>query len=302
MRFQFVTSEILIGLRRNLTMTVAVIITTMVSLAIVGSALLVRSQISLMKGFWYDKVEVSVYLCDHIVDSPGCGGRDVTDAQRQQISQDLNSNPAIEKVYYESKAEAYKKFVKQFANSPDLVRNTNPEALPESYRVKLKNPKDIDVVASAVADEPGVDSVVDERKALDKLFRAMNGMSKAGLVVAVVALAACALMIFNTIRVAAFGRRRETGIMRLVGASSLYIQLPFLLEGALAGAVGAVGACGVLALGKYWLIDRVIAPSITFLPPLGWDAIFGVMPWLFVIALVLSGASSALAIQRHLRV
>ncbi|MCU1602541.1 MAG: cell division transport system permease protein [Frankiales bacterium] len=302
MRAQFVTSEILIGLRRNLTMTIAVIITTSVSLALVGGALLMNKQVGLMKSTWYDKIEVSVFLCNKIVDTPNCHSSDVTQAQRDQINADLTSNPQVQKVYYESKAEAYKNFEVQFRNSPEIVKNTSPDALPESFRVKLKDPSKYDVVASAVAGEPGVDQVTDIRKTLAPFFKFLNGMRDAIIVVAGVALIACALLIFNTIRVAAFSRRRETGIMRLVGASNLYIRLPFLLEGALAGAFGAGIAFGFLAVAKMTFIDRVLHPAITFTPFVGWHEVASTIPWLFGIGVIISVLSSFLAIQRHLRV
>ncbi|MCU1622630.1 MAG: cell division transport system permease protein [Frankiales bacterium] len=302
MRAQFVTSEILIGLRRNLTMTIAVIITTSVSLALVGSAMLMRSQVGLMKSYWYDKIEVSVFLCNHIVQSPNCKGVDVTPAQMEQISADLNNNPAVQKVYFESKEQAWKNFVIQFKNSPGIVKNTNPDALPESYRVKLKDPSKFAVVASAVQDEPGVEQVTDIRKTLDPFFKFLNGLRNGIFVIAIVMFIACALLIFNTIRVAAFSRRRETGIMRLVGASNLYIRLPFLLEGALAGSVGAAFACGFLVLAKVSFVDGVLAPSLTFTPFIGWPEVVGTFPWLFLFGILLSTASSFLAIQRHLRV
>lgn len=302
MRAQFVTSEILIGLRRNLTMTIAVVITTAVSLALVGGALLMSKQVSLMKDVWYDKIEVSVFLCNHVVTTPACHGTDISEGQRQQINQDLSSNPQVQKVYYESRQQAYENFKRQFANSPDLVRNVSPDTMPESFRVKLKDPSKYDVVASAVADEPGVDTVTDVRKALAPLFKLINGLRDAIIVIAIVALLACALLIFNTIRVAAFSRRRETGIMRLVGASNLYIRLPFLLEGALAGAVGAGFAFAFVAVAKETLIDHVLRPAITFTPFVGWSEVLGTIPWLLGIGIVLSVLSSFLAIQRHLRV
>ena len=302
MRFQFVASEIAIGLRRNLTMTIAVVITTAVSLALVASAMLMRNQVELMKGFWFDKIEVTIFLCDAVTKSPNCGGKDVSPDQRDQISKDLYANPAVEKVYFESKEQAYKNFVVQFKDSPDLVKNVDKDALPESFRVKLKDPKDFDVVASQFVDAPGVDTVTDIRKTLQPFFKFINGFRTVVFLVAGMALLASALLIFNTIRVAAFSRRRETGIMRLVGASNLYIRLPFLLEGALAGGFGAGIACGAAVLLKVFLVDRVLKPSLTFTPFITWSDVLGVFPWILAIGVLLATLSSFFAIQRHLRV
>src|SRR5687768_13290511 len=231
MRASFVLSEIGIGLRRNLTMTIAVVVTTAISLALFGAGLLIREQVSTMKDYWYDKVEVSVYLCGEGSNSLNCNGGTVTEDQRDQIQADLQMTPLVEQVYYESKQDAYKRFQEQFKDSEDLVRNVTPDALPESFRVKLKDPTQFEVIASAFRDRPGVDEVQDQKSLLEPFFRLLRWLQYGALLVALFQLVAALLLVYNTIRVAAFSRRRETGIMRLVGASNLYIQLPFLLEG-----------------------------------------------------------------------
>ena len=302
MRGQFILSEIGVGLRRNVTMTVAVVVTLMISLTLIGTGLLIREQVTAMKGYWYDKVEVTVYLCGTTSTSPGCAGREVTQQERQQLATDLGATPQVKTVFYESKDQAYARFKEQFKDSPDLVANVNPDALPESYRIKLRDPSKFEVVASAFRDRPGVDAVQDQKKLLQNFFRVLNRFQTAAIYVAVIQLLAAILLISNTIRVSAFSRRRETGIMRLVGASNLYIQLPFLLEGAIAGLLGGALASGLLALGKYALIDRVLRPSIKFTNWVGWDAVFNLIPLLLVSGVVLSSAASFVTLRRHLRV
>ncbi len=291
MRARFVLSEMALGLRRNLTMTVAVIVTVAISLALLGAGLLIRKQIDTMKDYWYDKVEVSVFL-----------QKDVTASVRDQIGADLRALPATKTVFYESQAQAYQRFQEQFKDSPDLVKNVSADALPESYRVKLKDPKQYAVVASAFTGRPGVDQVVDQRRVLDRLFRVLNGFQVAALFVALVQIAAAALLISNTIRVAAFSRRRETGIMRLVGASNFYIQLPFLLEGALSGLIGAAFAGGALALIKKYFVDQQLKPNFQFTNFIGWDAVFNVIPWLVLLGVGMSAIASFVTLRRYLRV
>jgi cell division transport system permease protein len=243
----------LIGLRRNLTLTLAVIVTVAVSLVLVGAALMLSRQVDRMKGYWYDKVEVTVSLCTNTDTSAPCNNQPVTDAQRTQISQAISALPQVQRVYYESKDEAYKHFKEQFKDTPALVNNTTPDQLPDSFRVKLKDPQRSDIVISALTGRPGVAEVVDQRKLLAPLFRVLHAFQNIAIGTAFGVLLAAIALIVNTIRIAVFSRRREIGIMRLVGASNLYIELPFLLEGALAGLVG-----GLLALGGVSLIERVI--------------------------------------------
>jgi cell division transport system permease protein len=301
-RVQFILSEIGIGLRRNLTMTIAVILTVAISLTLSGAGWLLHKQVDAMKGYWYDKVEVTVYLCGSSSSSPNCAKKDVTQEQRIQLGNDLRAAPQVQEVFYESKEDAYKRFKEQFKESPDLVDNVGPNALPESYRVKLKDPKKFDQVATAFQDQPGVDSVQDLKKLLDPVFKVLGAFQKGAYIVSAIMLVSAIILISNTIRVAAFSRRRETGIMRLVGASNLYIQLPFLLEGATAGLIGGAFACGLVALGKWWFIDAQLRPLVKFTVFIGWDAVLASFPFLILIGIVLSSAASFITLRRHLRV
>lgn len=291
MRAQFVLSEIWIGLRRNLTMTIAVVITAAISLTMFGLALMTRNQVNVMKGFWYGKVEVSIFLRD-----------DVTQAQRDQLREELEAMPDVQRVYFERKDEAYARFKEQFKDSPDIVANTTPDVLPESFRVKLKDPKKFAVVSSAFADRPGVVNVLNQKALLANFFKVLNGIRAAMIVFAIVSIAAAAILIGNTVRVAAFSRRRETGIMRLVGASNLYIQLPFLLEGVLAGVVGAAVASGFCAVFQATLIDGILRPNIKFTPFVGWGDFAGIVPILVLTGVVLAGISSFVTLRKYLRV
>lgn len=302
MRAQFVLTEAWIGLRRNLTMTIALVVVMTISLAFLGYSLLLGTQVNHMKGYWYDKVEVTVYLCGTTSSSGNCAGKEVTQDQRTQIGKDLAAMPQVEKVYYESKQQAYQRFKEQFKDSPDLVANVSPDALPESYRVKLHDPKQFDVVASAFQDRPGVDTVQDLKKLLEPVFRLLDGVSVGAIFIAAIVLTAAILLIIITIRVSTFSRRREIGIMRLVGASNFYIQLPFLLEGAVAGVLGGIFASGVVALGKWFLVDHLLRKYIKFTTFIGWGDVLGTLPWVFLTALLISVVASYLSLLRYLRV
>jgi cell division transport system permease protein len=252
MRVNFVLSEVATGLRRNLTMTVAMILTTAISLGLMGTGLLIAGMISDMKEIYYDKVQVSIFLAD-----------DVTDEQRTAIETQLKDSPEVKSYIYESKAEAYERFKQQFSQQPELVENTPEDALPESFRVELKNPERYPVIAEQFPDgQNGVDQVRDEGDFLDRLFSLLNGARNATIAVAVVQALAALLLISNTIQLAAFNRRNETNIMRLVGASRWYTQLPFILEAALAGLVGGLLAVGGLILAKLLFVDKTLAGPI----------------------------------------
>jgi cell division transport system permease protein len=293
MRVNFVLSEVATGLRRNLTMTVAMILTTAISLGLMGTGLLIAGMISDMKAIYYDKVQVSIFLADG-----------VTDEQRSAIETQLKDSPEVKNYIYESKDEAYQRFQQQFSQQPELVQNTPADALPESFRVELVNPERYPVIAEQFPNGAnGVDQVRDEGDFLDRLFSLLNGARNATIAVAVVQALAALLLISNTIQLAAFNRRNETNIMRLVGASRWYTQLPFILEAAVAGLIGALLAVAGLILTKVLFVDRTLAGPIKagIIPPVDWGAIAVISPIIAAAGVGLAGFAAYVTLRLYVR-
>lgn len=300
MRTRFLLSEVRIGLRRNLTMTFAVVITVAISLSLLGIGLLSNAQVGAMKDYWYNKIEVSVYLCGTLSESPSCSGGMVTPEQRSQIQQDLEALPVVSSVYYESQSEAYARFQERFKDSA-IAQNVTPDQLPESFRVKLKDPTQYPVVVSAFSGRPGVDVVQDQRSILEKFFRLLGVLRNGALLVGLASVLTAALLISNTLRIAAFNRRRETSVMRLVGATSFSIQLPFLLEGVISAILGWGIATGLLAALKS-VIDTRVAPLLSFTKFFGWGDVWVSSAYLLATGLVVSIFASVLTLRRYLKV
>jgi cell division transport system permease protein len=300
MRARFLLSEVRIGLRRNLTMTFAVVITVAISLSLLGIGLLSNSQVNAMKDYWYDKIEVSVYLCGALSESPSCSGGVVTPAQRMQIQQDLQALPVVQNVYYESQTEAFQRFQERFKDSA-IAQNVTVDQLPESFRVKLKDPTQYQVVVSAFSGRPGVDIVQDQRAILEKFFRLLGVLRNGALLVGLASVLTAALLISNTLRIAAFNRRRETSVMKLVGATSLSIQLPFLMEGIFSAIIGWAIATGLLAALKQVIQTRV-APLLSFTKFFGWGEVWVASGYLLATGLVVSILASVFTLRRYLKV
>ncbi len=300
MRFSFISKEVGNGLRRNFTMTVALIVSVAVSLALVGAALLLRAQVDRMKGYWYDKIEVSIFLCGNTSVAFTCTGT-VTDVQRKNIETVLGSlAPTVQDIFYESSADAYEKFKEQFAGSA-ILANISPDALPESFRVKLDDPANFEKVASALQSLQGVESIQDQRQLLDRFFQILKGLQSFAIAVAVAMLFVTVLLVMNTIRVAAFARRRETSIMRSVGASNMSIRLPFILEAALAAVIGStLATTGILAV-KYWVIDARLAPNLTFIPFITWTEVLAIVPLLYLVGVGITVFAASITLRRYLR-
>ena len=300
MRARFLLSEVGIGLRRNMTMTFAVIVTTAISLSLLGIGLLSNAQVGAMKDYWYDKIEVSVFLCGSLSESPSCAGGVVSSAQRLQIQQDLQDMPAVDTVFYESQSQAFTHFQERFKDSA-IVANVTADQLPESFRVKLKDPTQFAVIVSAFSGRPGVDVVQDQRSILDKFFKLLGVLRNGALLVGLASVLTAALLISNTLRIAAFNRRRETGVMKLVGASSWSIQLPFLLEGIISAIVGWALATGLLAALKS-VIDSKVAPLLSFTKFFGWGEVWVSSAYLLATGLFVSTIASVITLRRYLKV
>ena len=300
MRARFLLSEVRIGLRRNLTMTFAVVVTTAISLSLLGIGLLSNAQVSAMKDYWYDKIEVSIFLCGPLSESPSCSGGVITAGQRLQIQQDLQALPVIESVFYESQSQAFVRFQERFKDSA-IAQNVTADQLPESFRVKLKDPTQYPVIVSAFSGRPGIDVVQDQRSILEKFFRLLAVLRNGALLVGLASVLTAALLISNTLRIAAFNRRRETGVMKLVGASSWSIQLPFLLEGVISAIIGWVLATGLLA-GLKSVVDTKVAPLLSFTKFFGWGEVWVSSAYLLATGLVVSTLASVITRRRYLKV
>src|SRR5215471_5531498 len=150
MRAKYVLSEVFLGLWRNVTMTIAMIITMAVSLALLGAGVLMYWKVQDMRTFFYGSVEVSIFL------KP-----DINDQQKNDLKQQLASDPLVKQADYESQNTAYQRFREQFKDAKDLVNSVKPDSLPASFRVKLKDPQKFTEIADKYNNKPGVDSIVD---------------------------------------------------------------------------------------------------------------------------------------------
>jgi cell division transport system permease protein len=246
-------------------------------------------------------VEISVYLCYADSANPNCHGA-VTTQQTQDLQSRLTAMPQVQNVTYVSQAQAWALYKQAFSNDQSYVSMLKESDMPPSLEVKLKNPSaDYNVVASSVTGAPGVDSVIDEMNILDKFYRLLDGLRNAVVIVALILVVAAVLLVANTIRLSAFNRRRETGIMRLVGASNFYIQLPFLLEGVIAGLLGWVLAAALLVGVKSFLLNS-LQQYFNYNVGLSTGDLVEVIALAMVVGVLLCGVTSFLTLRRYLRV
>jgi len=304
MRLQFILSEIGLGLRRNLSMTISVILVTLVSLTFVGSAALLQMQIGKMKDDWYDKVEISVFLCPRNSPVASCSGGEVSADQLAAIKAQFSSpelKPVVQNVYFETKQQAFAAFQKRLGDQW-WAKSTTVDDMQTSFRVKLSDPRQYQLVSDVLKGRPGVESVEDQRKILDPLFRVLTQATVLSIGLAAIMLLAAALLITTTIRLSALSRKRETGIMRLVGASNVFIQLPFMLEGAIAATIGAGLAVGGLWLGVKYLIADRLANEIQFINYVGSSEVWLIAPFLVAIAIAVAAVASLVTLSRYTRV
>jgi len=304
-RLGLVLGEAANGLRRNITMVISVVLVTFISLTFVGAAILLQFQINQMKGYWYDRAQVAVFLCLDIDDTGTCAQKEATDAQKADVEAQLESPtlaPFIERFDFEDHEQAFKNFQETYKGSP-LVDIATPETMPESFRVKLNDPSQATVLVESLSGIPGVQSVVDQRQYLDGILDILNAASYTAIGLATLMLIAAVLLIATTIRLSAFSRRREIGIMRLVGASNRFIQTPFILEGVFASLIGSVLAGGaVVAIVQFFVRGYLVDIVGNNIGLVGLDDAFIVVPILIVLGGALAAASAGFAISRYLKV
>lgn len=304
MRLGLVLNEVFQGLRRNISVVISVILVTFVSLTFVGAAIIMQLQVQEMKSFWYDRAQVAIYLCTDYEESQTCDGTATNDEQKLAIEEALDSaalSPYIEDHFFVNHDEAYAEFTSQFEGNP-VVEITTPEQLNETFWVKLADHAESDVIIETFTGVPGVQSVSDQRSLLDQIFAILAVASYTAVGIAGLMLVAAMLLISTTIRLSAFSRRREIGIMRLVGASNRFIQTPFVLEGIIAALIGAVLAgAASLALVKFFVQDY-LAITARFTTYISVNDVLIVPPILIGLGVVLSAFAAKVAITRYLKV
>jgi cell division transport system permease protein len=302
MRAQFVLQEVWTGLRRNLTMTIALVVVVAISLSLLGTGLLFVKQVNNTRTYWQGKVQLSIYLCTTTSVSPQCQRNGAaTQAEKNQIATDLRALPQVQRVYYESQAQAYLHFKQDFSRDPSFTNLVNKSEIPDSFQVKLRNTQtDFPVVAGTVEGRPGVDQIVNDSSILAKFYKLLDGARNAVVIIAIVLIIAAVLLVANTIRLSAFNRRRETSIMRLVGASNFYVQLPFLVEGVIAGLFGWLIAAALLIAVKQLGLDT-LQQYFPYNVQLSVTDLVEVIALAMVMGVVLCGATSFLTLRRYLR-
>jgi cell division transport system permease protein len=297
-------SEVGQGLRRNLAMVISIILVTFISLTFVGTASLLQLQIGQMKNYWYDRAQVAIYLCTDVSPEATCPRGEASDDVKLQVQERLDSatlTPFIEEYYFEDHDQAFANFQEQFAGNA-VAQYVRAEQLNETYWVNLFDPNQSQIITESFTGLSGVEEVRDQRSYLDQIFNILNIASLAAVSIAALMLVSSVLLISTTIRLSAFSRRRELGIMRLVGASNFSIQLPFILEGVVAALLGSLLAAGaVLGLVQFFvqgfLVERLPFTSFVSLS----DGML-VVPLLIAAGVVLAAVASGLSIRRYLKI
>jgi cell division transport system permease protein len=291
MRFKYVLNEVLVGLWRNVTMTIAMIITMSVSLTMLGASVLMYMQVDQMKNYYYGEIQVSIFLRE-----------DVSEAQRTAINQAIDTDPLVLSKTYETRAEAFEKFKVLWRDSPDFVKSVGPDSLPESFRVKLKDPEQYQVFAENIKGLPGIQDIVDQRELLEKVFKIFSAIQVMALVVASFMALAALLLVGNTIQVAAYSKRREVAVMKLVGASNWFIQAPFVLEAVVAGLIGAILGFVFIFVGKVVLLDGRLQALTNVLTPIPDGNVWLMLPLLAGVGAGVSAITAWITLRFYLKV
>ncbi|MCH6229207.1 permease-like cell division protein FtsX [Microbacterium sp. CFH 31415] len=303
MRVGLILGEAFTGLRRNASMVISVVLVTFVSLTFVGAAILMQMQIGIMKDFWVDRAQVAIYMCTAISQAPTCTGGVATEEQLAAVEEKLDGpalSPLIRDVRFEDSDEAYQNVIDLLGE--DYASVITPDQLNETFWINLVDQNQSDVIIEAFGGTEGVEEVQDQLQYLEPLFSALTVATYIAVGVAALMLVAAVLLIATTIRLSAYARRRELGIMRLVGASNRFIQTPFVLEGVFAALIGSLLASGAVIAGVHFGVDQYLRGRVEFVTTwVGLDDAWIVVPVLILIGIVLAALSASFAIRRWLR-
>lgn len=289
-RFDYFFRETATGIKRNGLATFAAISTAFIALLLLGLALLARREVDLIVQSVGGNVEVSVYLSDEI-----------TEDQQQALLTKIQGMPDVSDVQYESKVQAYQNALELFKNQPDLLDNATPDALPASFKVKLVDPERYKTVAAVLEGQTGITDIVDQHEVVDKVFKVTSLLRNGVFIVGLLMLVSAALLIANTVRLGLFARRKEIGIMKLVGATNWFIRIPFIIEGVVQGIVGAVLASLVLAILKQAYINPEYG-LIQFLPWVQTSDVIAIIPILLATGVFIAVIASLIGMRRFLDV
>lgn len=299
MNLGFVFREAVKGLGRNITMTIAMVITTAISVALVVAGVLVTQMTNDTKDIYLEQVEVMVQLNEDIsAHDPEC-----TDAACSGLRKKLEADDDIESVEYRSQKESYDRFVELFKETdPVMVKETSPDALPAAFHVRLKDPTDTAPI-DAIAEDPAVSEIIDQQEDVRSAAGNLDAIRNATFILAAVVALAAIMLIANMVQIAAFQRQRETAIMRIVGASRWSTHAPFIVEAVL-GAIGGVilGGAGVL-LGKNVVLDPALKDLYQkqLLAPVTSGDVWTALPIVGLVALLFAALTAQVTMRAYVR-
>jgi cell division transport system permease protein len=284
-------------------MVISVVLVTFVSLTFVGAAILMQMQIATMKDYWANRAQVAVFMCTPSSQQPTCTGGAATKEQIAQVKATLDGpalSPLIRSVRFETQKEAYQNVIDLLGK--DYASVISPDQLNETYWINLVDQSQSNVIIEAFTGMQGVEEVQDQLQYLEPLFSALTVATYIAVGIAALMLIAAVLLIATTIRLSAFARRREIGIMRLVGASNRFIQTPFVLEGVFAALLGSILASGAIIAGLHFGVDGYLRQRVDFVTTwVGMPQAWLVIPVIIGIGVVLAALSAGFAIRRWLR-
>lgn len=303
MRAGLVLGEAFSGLRRNASMVISVVLVTFVSLTFVGAAMLMQLQIGTMRTFWADRAQVQIYMCSSLSQVPTCANGVATQEQIDGVQAQLDSDslaPLISDLQFDSSEQVYEDALSVLGDEYDGI--LTEDQFGARFRITLADPSKSAVISEAFGGKDGIEEVNDQLQYLEPLFSALTVATYVAVGIAGLMLIAAVLLISTTIRLSAYARRRELGIMRLVGASNRFIQTPFILEGVLSALIGSVLASIAVVAGVQFGVQDYLRSRIPFVATWVDTAdVLIVIPVLIGIGIVLAAFSAGFAIRRWLR-
>ena len=280
-------------------MTIAMVITTAISVALVVAGVLVTQMTNETKDIYLERVEVMVQLNEDIsANDPEC-----KDSACAGLKKKLEADEDIESVSYRNREESYERFVELFKDTdPVMVEETSPDALPAAFHVRLKDPTDTAPI-DAIASDPAVSDIIDQQEEVRSAAGNLDAIRNATFILAAVMALAAIMLIANMVQIAAYQRQRETAIMRIVGASRWVTHAPFIMEAVL-GAVGGVVLAGIgVILGKNTVLDPALKDLYNnqLLAPVTSGDVWTALPIVGLVAILCAALTAQVTMRAYVR-
>ena len=279
------------SLKRNRTISIASVITVLITFFVLGIFMLVAANINKGINNVQDKVELKIFLKE-----------DIKLIDQREIEIKLREIDGVKDIVYTSKEDEFKNFQATTNGNEGLLKGYTLQHNPfnSAFTVKLESPEYTSAVSEAIKDFEGIENIGGQQELIDKIVGIVNGLKVVGFGLFAILVGVSIFLIMNTTKLTVFSRRREVGIMKFVGATDWFIRWPFVIEGMVIGLIGSTLACGTLFFAYNGLV-KWLASQLPYISIVSTTYVLTTLSWYFVAGgIIVGGFASIISLRKFL--